>query len=122
MYTEEDSDRYIAQCFVNGLYAPDGEINLKKNNNLISNNYAYKLCLKYKVRKGKNDEEGNSNLDDLEMLLDFDFEEIPQIETNLQPMVCKMGKGSKNKKKIMENIVYFNNGTGPSSSVGTPLT
>ncbi|GJU75486.1 hypothetical protein Tco_1272556 [Tanacetum coccineum] len=24
MYTEEDSDRYIAQCFVNGLYASDG--------------------------------------------------------------------------------------------------
>nr|GFB04145.1 hypothetical protein [Tanacetum cinerariifolium] len=158
MYTEEDSDRYIAQCFVNGLYAPDGEINLKKNNNLISNNYADKLCLEYKVRKGKklvkkelmvslrreiyfvqfiinpeedefeprlifrSDEEGNPNLDDLEMFLDFDFEEIPQIETNLPPMVCKMGKGSQNKKKIMENIVYFNNDTGPSSSVGTPLT
>nr|GEX84071.1 hypothetical protein [Tanacetum cinerariifolium] len=67
-------------------------------------------------------EEGNPNLNDLEMLLDFDFDEIPQIETDLPPMVCKIGKGSQNKKKIMKNIMYFNNGAGPSSSVGIPLT
>ncbi|GJU15430.1 hypothetical protein Tco_1143396 [Tanacetum coccineum] len=53
MYTEEDSDRYIAQCFVNGLYASDGEINLEMNDNLISNDYVVKLCLEYEVRKGK---------------------------------------------------------------------
>ncbi|GJV70109.1 hypothetical protein Tco_1485618 [Tanacetum coccineum] len=53
MVTEEDSDRYIAQCSVNGLYAPDGEISLEKNDNLIWNNYAVKLCLEYEVRKGK---------------------------------------------------------------------
>ncbi|GJS38197.1 hypothetical protein Tco_0563240 [Tanacetum coccineum] len=162
MDTKEDSDRYIAQCFVNGLYASDGEINLEKNDNLISNDYAVKLCLEYEVRKGKkllkgvdvfttsflrsanaivnfgegtitiqpdfdpfllsSDEEGNPNLDNLETLLDFDFDEVPQTETDLPPMVCKMGKGSRNKKKIMENIMYFNDGVGPSSSVGTPLT
>ncbi|GJT01443.1 hypothetical protein Tco_0822612 [Tanacetum coccineum] len=33
-----------------------------------------------------------------------------------------MGKGSRNKKKVMENIMYFNNGVGPSLSFGTPLT
>ncbi|GJU30967.1 hypothetical protein Tco_1174556 [Tanacetum coccineum] len=188
MYTEEDSDRYIVQCFVNGLYASDGEINLEKNDNLISNDYAVKLCLEYEVRKGKKlvkkelkvllrreiyiiqfiinpeedefepglifrrsflhsanavvnfregtitiqpnfdpfllsiDEEKNPNLDDLETLLDFDFDEAPQIETDLSPLVCKMGKGSRNKKKVIENIMYFNNGTGPSTSVGIPLT
>ncbi|GKD14043.1 hypothetical protein Tco_1198450 [Tanacetum coccineum] len=188
MDTEEDSDRYIAQCFVNGLYASDGEINLEKNDNLISNDYAVKLCLEYEVRKGKklvkkelmvllrgeiyfvqfiinpeedefepglifgrsflrstnaivnfeegtitiqpdfdpfllsSDEEGKPNLDDLETLLDFDFDEVPQTETDLPPMVCKMGKGSRNKKKVMENIMYFNNGAGPSSSIGIPLT
>ncbi|GJY96007.1 retrotransposon ORF1 [Tanacetum coccineum] len=165
MDTEEDSDRYIAQCFMNGLYASDGEINLEKNDNLISKDYAVKLCLEYEVRKGKtlvkkelmvllrgeiyfaqfiinpeedefepglifrrsflrsanaivnfgegtitiqpdfdpfllsSDEEWNPNLDNLETLLDFDFDE-----------------------KIMENIMYFNNGAGPSSSVRTPLT
>ncbi|GJT65727.1 hypothetical protein Tco_1017207 [Tanacetum coccineum] len=188
MYNEEDSDRYIAQCFVNGLYASDGEINLEKNDNLISNDYAVKLCLEYKVRKGKklvkkeltvllrgkiyfvqfiinpeedefepglifgrsflrsanamvnfrecsitiqpdfdpfllsSDEEKNLNLDDLETLLDSDIEEVPQTKTDLSPLVCKMGKGSRNKKKVMENIMYFNNGAGPSSSIGIPLT
>ncbi|GJT14117.1 hypothetical protein Tco_0861159 [Tanacetum coccineum] len=68
------------------------------------------------------DEEWNPNLDNLETLIDFDFDEVPQTETDLPPMVCKMGKGSRNKKKIMENIMYFNYGAGPSSSVGTPLT
>nr|GEZ60786.1 hypothetical protein [Tanacetum cinerariifolium] len=38
---------------MNDLYTPDGEINLEKNNNLILNNYAVKLCLEYEVRKGK---------------------------------------------------------------------
>ncbi|GKC58746.1 hypothetical protein Tco_1086344 [Tanacetum coccineum] len=52
MDTEEDSDRYIAQCFMNGLYASDGEINLETNDNLISNDYAVKLCLAYEIRKG----------------------------------------------------------------------
>ncbi|GJW22658.1 hypothetical protein Tco_0033280 [Tanacetum coccineum] len=68
------------------------------------------------------DEEKNPNLDDLETLFDFDFDEEPQTETDLPPLVCKIGKGSKNKKKVMENIMYFNNGVGPSSSFGTPLT
>nr|GEU52783.1 hypothetical protein [Tanacetum cinerariifolium] len=67
------------------------------------------------------DEEGNPILDDLEVLLDFDFDEMPQIETDLPPMVCKMGKGSRYKNKIKENIMYFI-GAGPSSSVGTSLT
>ncbi|GKC23415.1 hypothetical protein Tco_1025565 [Tanacetum coccineum] len=68
------------------------------------------------------DEEGKPNLDDLETLLDFDFDEVPQTETGLPPMVCKMGKGSRNKKKVMENIMYFNNDAGPSSSIRIPLT
>ncbi|GKF56585.1 hypothetical protein Tco_0166925, partial [Tanacetum coccineum] len=68
------------------------------------------------------DEEKNSSLDNLEMLLDFDVKEAPQTETDLPPLVCKIGKGSRNKKKVMENIMYFNNGVGPSSSVGIPLT
>ncbi|GJU05181.1 hypothetical protein Tco_1121611 [Tanacetum coccineum] len=156
MYTEEDSDRYIAQCFVNGLYASDGEINLEKNDNLISNDYAFIINLEedefepglifgrsflrsanavVNFEEGtitiqpdfdpfllSSDEEKNPNLDDLETLLDFDFDEAPQTETDLSPLVCKMGKGSRNKKKVMENIIYFNNGTGPSTSVGIPLT
>ncbi|GJS86862.1 DNA-directed DNA polymerase [Tanacetum coccineum] len=67
-------------------------------------------------------EEGNPNLDNLEELLDFDFDEAPQTKTDLLQLVCKIGKGSRNKKIIMENIMYFNNSVGPSTSVGTPLT
>nr|GEY95796.1 hypothetical protein [Tanacetum cinerariifolium] len=45
----EVGERYIAPCFVNGLEAYDGEINLAFDENLISNEYAVKLCLDYEV-------------------------------------------------------------------------
>ncbi|GKC45569.1 hypothetical protein Tco_1063291 [Tanacetum coccineum] len=53
METYEISERYIAPCFVNGLEAYDGEINLAFDENLISNKFAVKLCLDYKMKKGK---------------------------------------------------------------------
>ncbi|GKB39456.1 hypothetical protein Tco_0884398 [Tanacetum coccineum] len=43
--TEEASDRYIAPCFINGLEAYDGEINLGHDENMISNEFDVKLCL-----------------------------------------------------------------------------
>ncbi|GJT02919.1 hypothetical protein Tco_0824088 [Tanacetum coccineum] len=52
MEMDEVSERYIASCFVNGLEAYDGEINLAFDENLISNEYAVKLCLDYEVKKG----------------------------------------------------------------------
>ncbi|GJW83054.1 hypothetical protein Tco_0156199 [Tanacetum coccineum] len=53
METNEISERYIAPCFVNGLEACDGEINLAFDENLISNKFTVKLCLDYEVKKGK---------------------------------------------------------------------
>ncbi|GKE67045.1 hypothetical protein Tco_1521206, partial [Tanacetum coccineum] len=53
METDEISERYIALCFVNSLEAFDGEVNLKFDENLISNEFAVKLCLDYEVKKGK---------------------------------------------------------------------
>nr|GEU71538.1 hypothetical protein [Tanacetum cinerariifolium] len=50
--TDEVSERYISPCFVNGLEAYDGEINLAFNENLISNEYVVKLCLDHKVEPG----------------------------------------------------------------------
>ncbi|GJS83606.1 hypothetical protein Tco_0750147 [Tanacetum coccineum] len=47
METDKISERYIAQCFVNGLEAFDGEINLAFDENLISNEFTVKLCLDY---------------------------------------------------------------------------
>ncbi|GJW92065.1 hypothetical protein Tco_0169618 [Tanacetum coccineum] len=52
METEEVSDRFVAPCFVNGLEAYDGEINIGVEENMISNEYAVKLCLEHKVKKG----------------------------------------------------------------------
>ncbi|GJR86868.1 hypothetical protein Tco_0210879 [Tanacetum coccineum] len=50
--TEEVSDRFVALCFVNGLEAYDREINLGVEENMISNEYALKLCLEHEVKKG----------------------------------------------------------------------
>ncbi|GKD01080.1 hypothetical protein Tco_1171354, partial [Tanacetum coccineum] len=168
MDTEEDSDRYIAQCFVNGLYASDGEINLEKNDNLISNDYAVKLCHEYEVRKGKKLVKKelmvllrgeiyfvqiiiNPKEDEFEPGLIFERsflrsanaivnfgEGTITIQPDFEPFLLSSDEEGKpnlddlegcltltlmrNKKKIMENIMYFNNGDGPSSSIGIPLT
>ncbi|GKB76855.1 hypothetical protein Tco_0943750 [Tanacetum coccineum] len=53
METDEISERYIAPCFVNGLEAFDGEVNLAFDENLISNEFTAKLYLDYEVKKGK---------------------------------------------------------------------
>ncbi|GJY27343.1 hypothetical protein Tco_0402069 [Tanacetum coccineum] len=52
METKKVSERYTTPCFVNGLDAYDGEINLAFDENLISNEFAVKLCLDYEVTKG----------------------------------------------------------------------
>nr|GEV92890.1 hypothetical protein [Tanacetum cinerariifolium] len=52
MDTEEVSARFVAPCFVHGLEAYDGEINLGVEENMISNKYAVKLCLEHEVKKG----------------------------------------------------------------------
>ncbi|GJX67837.1 hypothetical protein Tco_0303564 [Tanacetum coccineum] len=53
METYEISEWYIAPCFMNSLEAYDGEINLAFDENLISNEFAIKLCLDYEMKKGK---------------------------------------------------------------------
>nr|GEX02549.1 hypothetical protein [Tanacetum cinerariifolium] len=53
METDEISKRYIAPCFVNGLEAYDGEVNLVFDKNLIPNEFTVKLCLDYEMKKGK---------------------------------------------------------------------
>nr|GEW98947.1 hypothetical protein [Tanacetum cinerariifolium] len=86
------SKRYIAPCFMNGLDAYDGEINLDLDENLISNELAVKLCLDYEVQKGNKDqfeddsEKTKNSMDDWDQLLDFNFDDIPQLgREELQP-------------------------------------
>nr|GEV50052.1 hypothetical protein [Tanacetum cinerariifolium] len=47
---EEEGERYFTPCYVGGLHAYDGEINLKYEKNLISNYFAVKLCLEYEEK------------------------------------------------------------------------
>nr|GEW49352.1 retrovirus-related Pol polyprotein from transposon TNT 1-94 [Tanacetum cinerariifolium] len=50
--TEEVSDKFMAPCFVNGLEAYDGEINIGMEEKMISNEFALKLCLENEVKRG----------------------------------------------------------------------
>ncbi|GKD93772.1 hypothetical protein Tco_1373609 [Tanacetum coccineum] len=47
------SKRYIAPCFVSGLHAYDGKVNLEYEKNLISNEFVVKLCLEYEEKDGE---------------------------------------------------------------------
>nr|GEU63131.1 retrotransposon Orf1 [Tanacetum cinerariifolium] len=186
--TEEVSERYISPCFVNGLDAYDGEINLALDENLISNEFVMKLCLDYEVKKGnkvvkkelivalsgelyfvkfiinlKEDDiepgvilgksfkrlvneivdfangvitvypehdpfeddskKTKKSMDDWDQLLDFNFDDIPQLDgEELSPSVCKMRKSRCNKKRATENLNLFYPNIGPSSSTGRHLT
>ncbi|GKB45482.1 RNA-directed DNA polymerase, eukaryota [Tanacetum coccineum] len=53
MEMEEISEPYITLCFVDGLHAYDGEINLTYEKNMISNEFAIKLCLDYEEKEGQ---------------------------------------------------------------------
>ncbi|GJY69972.1 hypothetical protein Tco_0472954 [Tanacetum coccineum] len=119
MDTEEVSDRFVSPCFVNGLEAYDGEINLGVEKNMISNEYAVKLYLEHE--KGYEEEE--KSLDDWDHLLDFNLDYISLLGgEELSPFICKMGKSSHNKKRSMENLSFFYQDIGISSSAGGHLT
>ncbi|GKA37751.1 retrovirus-related pol polyprotein from transposon TNT 1-94 [Tanacetum coccineum] len=188
METDEVSERYIAPCFVNGLDAYDGEINLALDENLISNEYAVKLCLDYEVKKGNkvvkiepivalkgelyflkfiinlkeddvepevifgrsfmrlvngivdfgsgvitvypkqdpfedDSEKTEKSMDDWDQLLDFDFDDIPQLDgEELSSLVCKMEKSNRNKKRAMKNLNLFYPDIEPSLSTRRHLT
>ncbi|GJV43368.1 hypothetical protein Tco_1427904 [Tanacetum coccineum] len=87
METDEVSERYIAPCFVNGLDAYNGEINLAFDDNLISNEYAVKLCLDYECSNHclshpfeDDSEKTERSMDDWDQLLDFNFDDIPELD------------------------------------------
>ncbi|GJY31495.1 hypothetical protein Tco_0414990 [Tanacetum coccineum] len=142
IYTEEISDRYVAPCFVNGLEAYDGEINLGMEENTFSNEFVVKLCLEHKVKRGHkvvkkelivalrgyfyfvNSGEEEKIVDDWDLLLDdLDFGDIPNIKgVEVPSFVCKIGKNSRNKRKQLEKyqLIYFD--IGPSLSTRKLLT
>ncbi|GJT97611.1 hypothetical protein Tco_1093129 [Tanacetum coccineum] len=130
MDTEEVSDRFVAPCFVNGLEAYDGEINFRVEENMISNKSFLRLT-KAITDFGagtvtiypdihpfleETKEEGKSN-DNWDHLLDFNIDDVPLLGEGLSPFVCKIGKSSRNKKREMENLNFFYQDIGTSSSV-----
>ncbi|GJT36990.1 hypothetical protein Tco_0936855 [Tanacetum coccineum] len=53
----------------------------------------------------------------------FDLDDIHEIEeTELPPLICKMGKSSRNKKRVLEGFQIYYQNEGPSRSKGEPIT
>ncbi|GJW87079.1 hypothetical protein Tco_0162419 [Tanacetum coccineum] len=68
-------------------------------------------------------EEEEKSLDDWDHLLDFNLDYISLLGgEELSPFICKMGKSSHNKKRSMENLSFFYQDIGISSSAGGHLT
>nr|GEY18678.1 hypothetical protein [Tanacetum cinerariifolium] len=135
METDELSERYIAPCFVNGLEAYNGEINLAFDENLISNELFMRLAKGivdfengvitiYPTPDPFEDdfEKTEKSPDDWDQLLELDFNDVLMFGEELPPLVCKMGKSSRNKKRSMENSSSFYQDIRPSLSAGDHLT
>ncbi|GJT04644.1 hypothetical protein Tco_0839106 [Tanacetum coccineum] len=50
---EEKNECYFAPCYVGGLHAYAGEVNMDHERNLISNEFTVKLCLEYEEKNGE---------------------------------------------------------------------
>ncbi|GJT76007.1 hypothetical protein Tco_1042732 [Tanacetum coccineum] len=112
MDTEEISDRFVAPCFVNRLEAYDGEINLGVEENMISNEYAVKLCLEHEVKRG-------NKIVKKELIVALrDHSYI----LKKKKRAWMIGKSSRNKKREMENLNLFYQDIGTSSSTERHLT
>nr|GEZ18563.1 hypothetical protein [Tanacetum cinerariifolium]GEZ55399.1 hypothetical protein [Tanacetum cinerariifolium] len=149
MEIDEISEWYIEPCFVNGLEAYDGEINLAFDENLISNEFAIKLCLDYEINKGKKLVKKELivalrgelyvvkfiiNLKEVNfehgVILGRSFMRLAKgvvdfdkgFREELPPFECKMGKSHRNKKRAIENLNLFYQDIGPSSLAGDHLT
>ncbi|GJU93418.1 hypothetical protein Tco_1318174 [Tanacetum coccineum] len=68
-------------------------------------------------------EKTEKSMDDWDQLLDFNFDDIPQLDgEELPPFVCKIGKSSRNKKRAMDNLNLLYRDIGTSLSTRRYLT
>ncbi|GJT42133.1 reverse transcriptase domain-containing protein [Tanacetum coccineum] len=68
-------------------------------------------------------EKTEKSMDDWDQLLDFNFDDIPQLDgEELPPFVCKIGKSSRNKKRAMDNLNLLYRDIGTSLSTRRHLT
>ncbi|GJY82031.1 DNA-directed DNA polymerase [Tanacetum coccineum] len=133
METEEMIERYITPCFVSGLHAYDGEINLEYEKNMISNEFVIKLLLDYEekdwekvVKKELNgiitiypglvSLNDDSDDDGEAILASVDDSDLPQPDvTGVSTFGCNMGKKprpiietlkfSDQHKKLLDNVL-----------------
>ncbi|GJZ45801.1 hypothetical protein Tco_0593397 [Tanacetum coccineum] len=110
MDTKEVSNRFVAPCFMNGLEAYDGNKVVKKELIVALRGEIY--FMKFIINLGEDDVEPGVIFDDVPLLG----------EEGLLPFVCKMGKSSRNKKRAMENLNFFYQDIGTSSSARGYLT
>ncbi|GJZ08020.1 hypothetical protein Tco_0542303 [Tanacetum coccineum] len=129
MDTEEVSDRFVAPCFVNGLKAYDGEINIGVEENMILNEFAVKLCLEHEVKRGSKVVKKElivalrGELYFVKFIINPEEDNVePEFGEELPPLVCKIGKSSRNKKRAMEYLSFFYQDLGTSSSIRRHLT
>ncbi|GJY53689.1 reverse transcriptase domain-containing protein [Tanacetum coccineum] len=134
METEEVSERYITPCFVEGLDAYDGETNLEYEKNMISNEFAVKLCFENEgiidFRNGilaiypdliTLNDDSNNEFDDL--LASIDVTDLPPLDiTDMPPFICNMGKSARNKKQPLKNYKMIYNAEGQSLAINWPIT
>ncbi|GJS25768.1 hypothetical protein Tco_0486388 [Tanacetum coccineum] len=123
-----EGERYFAPCYIGGLHAYDVEINLGYEKNVISNEFTVKLCLEYEEKNGEKLAKGIVDFGngiitihlDFDLFFDdsdtvgdneenheliFDHDDIHEIEeTELPSLICKMGKSSRNKKRVLESF------------------
>ncbi|GJT95807.1 hypothetical protein Tco_1091325 [Tanacetum coccineum] len=113
METKEISDIFVDPCFVNGLEAYDGEINLGIEKNMISNEFAMKLCLEHEVKRG-------NKVVNKELIVAL-REEIYFVKFLINPKKDDVEPGvgfGRSFLRLTKAIADF----GPSMSTGTTLT
>ncbi|GKE37005.1 hypothetical protein Tco_1460410 [Tanacetum coccineum] len=125
MDTKKVSDRFVAPCLVNGFEAYDGEINLRVEENMISNEYAVKLCLEHEVKRG-NKVVKKELIVALRGEIYFMKFIINPEEDDVEPGVIFrrsfLWESNNNNKRATENLNLFYQDIGTSSSTERHLT
>ncbi|GJV89524.1 hypothetical protein Tco_1533462 [Tanacetum coccineum] len=142
MENEEVCERYITSCFVEGLHAFDGMIDLEYEKNLLSNKFVVKLNLTYEVMKNGDKVEDQKLIVSLKGELYFinfivnskEDDVEPCMMTNWMPCLLALisiqyptfcvqhGKGLRNKKKPTKTYKMTYDGERPSVTINHPKT
>ncbi|GJX17973.1 hypothetical protein Tco_0218805 [Tanacetum coccineum] len=122
MEMEDVNERYDAPCFVNGLEAYDGEINLEHDKNLISNEFAVNLCLEHEVKNGDKVVKKELILVALRGEIYFEKFIINPKEDDIEPGVVLGRSFLRNKKMPSKNYKMKYDDEGPSLTINRVLT